>query len=65
MPVAPVKGPTASFQLEVKRAVSPGKAELERNPRARSAKLRSAVRTGAPAIPYDAIKAGVLPEVRA
>lgn len=65
MPVAPTKGPTASFQLDVKRAVSPGKAELLRNPRSRSAKLRSAVRTDAPAIPYDAMKAGVLPEVRA
>jgi 16S rRNA (cytosine1402-N4)-methyltransferase len=65
MPVAPVSAPTASFQLDVKRAVSPGKAELARNSRSRSAKLRSAVRTGAPAIPYDAVKAGVLPEVRA
>jgi 16S rRNA (cytosine1402-N4)-methyltransferase len=65
MPVAPVKEASASFQLEVKRAVGPSKAELARNPRSRSAKLRSAVRTAAAAIPYDAIKAGVLPEVRA
>ena len=65
MPVQQVKETTASFQLEVKRAISASKAELARNPRARSAKLRSAVRTGAPAIPFDAIKAGVLPEVRA
>ena len=65
MPVAPVEDPTASFDLRVKRAVAPGKSEVTRNPRARSAKLRSAVRTTAPAIPFDAIRAGVLPEVRA
>ncbi len=65
MPVANLAGPTASFELKVKRAVVPGKAETSRNPRSRSAKLRVGVRTSAPAIPFDAIKAGVLPEVRA
>jgi 16S rRNA (cytosine1402-N4)-methyltransferase len=40
------------------------KQEILRNPRARSARLRAAIRTSAPAIPFDAIKAGVLPEMR-
>ena len=64
MPVAPVAERSASFTVQAKKAVTAGKAELARNPRARSAKLRWAVRTGAPAVPFDAIKAGVLPEVR-
>jgi 16S rRNA (cytosine1402-N4)-methyltransferase len=65
LPPAPSRGPTASFELVSKRAIVAGKAEVARNPRARSAKLRAAIRTSAPAIPFDAIKAGVLPEVRA
>ena len=65
MPVAPMAERTASFDLQEKKAVTASKAELARNPRARSAKLRWAVRTAAPAVPFDAIKAGVLPEVRA
>ncbi|MEI6419290.1 MAG: 16S rRNA (cytosine(1402)-N(4))-methyltransferase, partial [Sphingomonadales bacterium] len=35
------------------KAVRPGAAELARNPRARSATLRSAVRTAAPAWPQE------------
>lgn len=57
--------PPASFESASKRAVTPSKAEISRNPRARSAKLRSAIRTSAPVIPFDAIGSGVLPEVRA
>ena len=46
-PLAPA-GPQPSFAT-IARAVSASEAELARNPRARSARLRSAVRTDAPA----------------
>lgn len=40
-------GPAASFNLRNKGAVKPGGAELDVNPRARSSRLRSAIRTEA------------------
>jgi 16S rRNA (cytosine1402-N4)-methyltransferase len=47
-----------SFVLERKRATAPGDAEVAANPRSRSASLRWAVRTGAPA--WDELEAPAL-----
>lgn len=64
MPVVPDTA-RPSFDACARKAVTASRDELQRNARSRSAKLRFATRTQQPAIPFDAIRAGVLPEVRA
>lgn len=49
---APVQ-PDPQFTLKSRKAIGPDAAELAENPRARSAKLRVALRTAAPAGPVD------------
>lgn len=44
---------TAQFEIKTRKAVGPDDRELAENPRSRSAKLRVAVRTDAPAAPVD------------
>jgi 16S rRNA (cytosine1402-N4)-methyltransferase len=53
------------FDLTPKKAIGPDARELAENPRARSARLRVATRTDAPAVPVDRSRLGLprLPEV--
>lgn len=46
-------GPPPSFELTNKKAVDPSLSEIQDNPRSRSARLRFAVRTDAPAWSAD------------
>ncbi|HBH45569.1 MAG TPA: 16S rRNA (cytosine(1402)-N(4))-methyltransferase, partial [Hyphomonas atlantica] len=57
------QGPGATFDLPVSKAILPGANEVEGNPRARSAKLRAAIRTSAPAIEDEASDGMNLPPI--
>ncbi|MCW9033945.1 MAG: 16S rRNA (cytosine(1402)-N(4))-methyltransferase RsmH [Rhodospirillales bacterium] len=48
LPESESKGPTPTFKMLSRKAIGPTDAEVEANPRARSARLRTAIRTDAP-----------------
>jgi 16S rRNA (cytosine1402-N4)-methyltransferase len=53
LPARSIKFEAPSFRLVNRRPLTPSKGEQEANPRARSARLRAAIRTAAPAWPAD------------
>ena len=50
---------TPAWRIEKRKAIGPDEQELAENPRSRSAKLRVAIRTDAPAEPIDPAKLGM------
>ena len=63
LPPQSVKLQLPSFEIVNPRPLTPSKAELEVNPRSRSARLRAAVRSSAPVWPLNEEQLGV-PSVR-
>lgn len=61
VPQANSDGPAPSFSLAARRAIRPSKDEVANNPRARSARLRIAVRTNAAAWLMDSHDGGIYP----
>jgi len=49
----------AAFKVEKRKAIGPDEQELAENPRSRSAKLRVAIRTEAPAVDVDPAALGM------
>jgi len=61
LPQAAERGPRPSFRIVNSKPLTPSKAEIEANPRARSARLRVAERLDASALPLDMAALGVPP----
>ena len=59
MPDVAQNGPSPSFRMIRRGAIAPHADETDRNPRARSAKLRFGVRSEAAALPADAVRSAV------
>jgi 16S rRNA (cytosine1402-N4)-methyltransferase len=59
LPVQSIKSDEPSFRIVNSRPLTPSKGELDLNPRSRSARLRSAIRTDAPPWPLDVASLGV------
>jgi len=57
----PAREPLPARYRRPARTVAAGAAELARNPRSRSARLRAAIRTDAPALPVDLARLGLPP----
>jgi 16S rRNA (cytosine1402-N4)-methyltransferase len=55
VPGTPAKGPPPTFEVLERRPIEPSDEEVETNPRSRSARLRWALRTEAPAWTSEAV----------
>jgi 16S rRNA (cytosine1402-N4)-methyltransferase len=60
LPEAPTAATPPSFRLQFKGAEGPSQDEIDLNPRSRSARLRAALRSEAPAFPAFTLNEGVL-----
>jgi 16S rRNA (cytosine1402-N4)-methyltransferase len=58
---APARTPSPARYLRPARAIEAGADEVRRNPRARSARLRAAIRTSAAALAVDPVRLGLPP----
>jgi len=58
-PIQSIKSASPSFRIVNSRPLTPSKGELDLNPRSRSARLRSAIRTDAPPWPLDVNELGM------